>query len=187
MQVFYDLFPLFFFFIAYKFMGIYVATAVAIAASIIQVAYTRIRHKNYQIIQVVTCVMIVIFGGMTLALHNPMFIKWKPTMINWILAIVFIGSQYIGKKSVIERLLHDKITAPANVWRNLNTMWVSFFVFVGALNLAVAYSVDTDTWVNFKVFGMLGLTLVFGIIQAMYLAKHMKASALAVESKHVDP
>ncbi len=187
MQIFYDLFPLFFFFIAYKFMGIYVATGVAIAASVIQVAYTRIRHKNYQTIQVVTCVMIVVFGGMTLALHNPIFIKWKPTMINWILAIVFIGSQYIGKQSVLQRMLHDKISAPQPVWSTLNTMWVCFFIFVGGLNLAVAYNVDTDTWVNFKVFGMLGLTLVFGIIQAMYLAKHVKVPVLSVEDKHVDP
>ena len=187
MQIFYDLFPLFFFFIAYKFMGIYVATGVAIAASGIQVAYTRIRHKNYQTIQVVTCVMIVVFGGMTLALHNPIFIKWKPTMINWILAIVFIGSQYIGKQSVLQRMLHDKISAPQPVWSTLNTMWVCFFIFVGGLNLAVAYNVDTDTWVNFKVFGMLGLTLVFGIIQAMYLAKHVKVPVLSVEDKHVDP
>ena len=186
MQVFYDLFPLFFFFIAYKFFGIYTATTAAIAASVIQVAYTRIRHKNYQIIQVVTCVMIVVFGGMTLALHNPIFIKWKPTMINWILAIVFIGSQYIGKKSVIERLLHDKITAPLNVWRTLNTMWVSFFLFAGTLNIIVAYNVDTDTWVNFKVFGMLGLTLVFGIIQAMYLAKHLKTALRTEETKYID-
>lgn len=181
MNIFFDLFPLFLFFIAYKFLGIYAATGVAIAATIAQVVYTRIKHKEFQIIQVVTCVMIIVFGGMTLAFHNPIFIKWKPTMINWILAIIFIGSHYIGKKSVIERLLHDKISAPSNVWRTLNMMWVSFFIFVGALNIAVAYNVDTDTWVNFKVFGMLGLTLVFGIIQAMYLAKHVKEPELARE------
>ncbi|MES2204784.1 MAG: septation protein A [Pseudomonadota bacterium] len=186
MQIFYDLFPLFFFFIAYKFMGIYVATGVAIAASVIQVVYTRIRHKNYQTIQVVTCVMIVVFGGMTLAFHNPVFIKWKPTMINWILAIIFIGSQHIGKQSVLQRMLHDKISAPAYVWRTLNTMWVSFFIFTGTLNLIVAYNVDTDTWVNFKVFGMLGLTFIFGVIQAFYLAKHIKTSGPAVENNHAN-
>lgn len=184
MQIFYDLFPLFLFFIAYKFLGIYAATAVAIAATIAQVAYTRIKHKEFQTIQVVTCVMIIVFGGMTIAFHNPIFLKWKPTMINWILAIIFIGSQYVGKQSVLERMLHDKISAPPYVWRTLNMMWVSFFIFVGALNIVVAYNVDTDTWVNFKVFGMLGLTLVFGIIQAMYLAKHVKTPVTAVEKSH---
>lgn len=174
MQIFYDLFPLFFFFIAYKFMGLYVATGVAMVACIIQVAYTRIRHKNYQPIQVVTCIMLVVFGGMTLALHNPIFIKWKPTMINGVLAIIFLGSQYIGKQSVLQHMLQSKITVPPHVWRTLNTMWVSFFIFIAGLNLVVAYSVDTDTWVNFKVFGMLSLTLIFGVIQAMYLAKYVK-------------
>jgi intracellular septation protein len=184
MQIFYDLLPLFLFFIAYKFLGIYSATAVAIAATVAQVAYTRIRYKKYEMIQVVTCVMIVVFGGMTLILHNPIFIKWKPTMINWILAIIFLVSQYFRKKSIIESLLHEKIDAPQHVWKTLNTMWVSFFLFIGTLNIIVAYNVDTDTWVNFKVFGMFGLTLIFGLIQAMYLSNHLKTPTKVIEKNH---
>lgn len=155
-------------------MGIYAATAVAIVASLCQVVYTRIRHKKFELIQVVACVMILVFGGMTLILHNPIFLKWKPTMINWILAVIFIGAQLFYKKSLLEHLLKNKVTAEKKVWYTLNTMWIIFFIFVGAVNLFVAYHFDTDTWVNFKVFGMLGLTLVFGIIQAIYLAKHAK-------------
>lgn len=186
MNLFYDLFPLFLFFIAYKFLGIYAATGVAIAATVAQVTYTRIKHKKYEIIQVVTCLMIIIFGGMTLALHNPIFIKWKPTMINWILALIFIGSQFFGKQSLIEYLLRGKLEASPHVWRTLNTMWIGFFLLIGAVNIIVAYNFDTDTWVNFKVFGMLGLTLVFGIIQAIYLSKHAKTTAVVAESQHAN-
>jgi intracellular septation protein len=174
MNIFFDLFPLLLFFAAYKFMGIYAATCVAIVASLLQVMYTRIRYKKFELIQVVTCVMILVFGGMTLALHNPIFIKWKPTMINWILALVFLGSQLFNKQPLLQHLLKNKVTAESHVWRALSYMWIVFFIIVGALNLIVAYSFDMDTWVNFKVFGMLGLTLVFGIIQAFYLSKHAK-------------
>ncbi len=153
-------------------MGIYVATAVAIVASLVQVMYTRLRHKKFELIQVVTCIMILIFGGMTLIFHNPMFIKWKPTMINWILALIFIIAQVFYKKPLLQHLLNNKIHATLNVWQKLNAMWISFFVIIGAVNLFVAYQFDMDTWVNFKVFGMLGLTLIFGLIQAIYLSKH---------------
>lgn len=177
MNIFFDLFPLLLFFLAYKFMGIYTATGVAIVASIIQVTYTRIKHKKFELIQVVTCVMIVIFGGMTLILHNPLFIKWKPTMINWLLALIFIVAQLFYKQPLLQHLLKNKVTAEKKVWNVLNTMWIVFFIFTGAANLFVAYLFDTDIWVNFKVFGMLGLTLVFGIIQAIYLSKHAQINA----------
>lgn len=177
MNIFFDLFPLLLFFLAYKFMGIYAATAVAIVASLIQVIYTRLKHKKFELIQVVTCVMILVFGSMTLILHNPVFIKWKPTMINWILALIFIGAQIFYKQPLLQHLLKNKVTADVKVWNALNAMWIGFFILVGGLNLFVAYTFDTDTWVNFKVFGMLGLTLVFGIIQAMYLSKHAHINA----------
>lgn len=153
-------------------MGIYAATAVAIIASIIQVIYTRLKLKKFELIQVVTCVMILVFGGMTLIFHNPIFIKWKPTMINWILAIIFISAQLFYKQPLLQHLLKNKVNAEPNVWQTLNIMWISFFIIVGGLNLFIAYKFDMNTWVNFKVFGMLGLTLVFGIIQAVYLSKH---------------
>lgn len=158
-------------------MGIYAATGVAIIASVIQVLYTRLKHKKFELIQIVTCVMILVFGGMTLVLHNPIFLKWKPTMINWILALIFIGARLFYKQSLLEHLLKGKVIAEKKVWHTLNTMWIVFFIFTGAVNLFVAYTFDTDTWVNFKVFGMLGLTLVFGIVQAIYLSKHAEIKA----------
>ena len=158
-------------------MGIYSATAIAMCASVAQVLYTRLRYKKYDLIQGVTCAMIFIFGSMTLLLHNPMFIQWKPTAIYWILAGIFIGAQLWYKKNLLEYLLKNKIQAKPAVWRHLNTMWIVFFIGVGGLNLIVAYNFDLATWVNFKVFGVLGLTLVFGILQALYLSKRAEISA----------
>lgn len=176
MKMIYDLFPLLLFFAAYKFFGIYTATAVAIVASVLQLGFTWYKTKKFEIMQVITCVMIVVFGGLTLILHNDLFIKWKPSVINWLFALVFLGTQLFGKKSLIEYLLADKVTMPKQVWRNLNYMWVGFFSFVGFANLYVVYHFSTDQWVNFKVFGVLGLTIAFGIMQAMYIAKHIKAA-----------
>lgn len=176
MKMLYDLFPLLLFFAAYKFFGIYTATAVAIVASVLQLGFTWYKTKKFEIMQVITCVMIVVFGGLTLFLHNDMFIKWKPSVINWLFALVFLGTQLFGKKSLIEYLLADKVSMPKQVWRNLNYMWVGFFSFVGFANLYVVYHFSTDQWVNFKVFGVLGLTIAFGIMQAMYIAKHIKAA-----------
>lgn len=177
MNIFFDLFPLLLFFVAYKFMGIYAATTVAIIVSLAQVIYTRLKHKKFELIQVVTCVMILVFGSMTLLLHNPIFIKWKPTMINWMLAVFFMGSQLFYKQPLLQHLLKGKVIAENHVWRALSYMWVAFFIVAGTLNLVVAYTFDTDIWVNFKVFGMLGLTLMFGIIQAFYLSKHAQITA----------
>lgn len=172
MNIFFDLIPLFLFFIAYKFLGIYSATIVAIAASILQVIYTRIKHRKFELMQVVTCIMILVFGGMTLIFREPLFIKWKPTMINWLMAMVFIGSQLYYKKPLLQHMLKNKISAADNIWKNLNYMWIAFFIVIGTINIIVAYNFDTDTWVHFKVFGMLGIALFFGIIQTLYLRKH---------------
>ncbi len=176
MNVFFDLIPLFLFFAAYKFVGIYAATGVAIIACILQVTYTRVRHKKFELMQVVTCIMIVLLGGMTLAFHNPIFIKWKPTLLNWVMALVFIGSQLFYKQPLIQYLFKKKLTAENHVWRTLNYMWIAFFIFIGTANIIVAYSVDTDTWVNFKVFGTIGLFFLFSLVQVSYLNKHAKIS-----------
>lgn len=172
MRMLYDLFPLLLFFIAYKFFDIYVATGVAIVASLVQVLYHRIRFKEFEMMQIITCAIILIFGTMTLLLHNEIFIKWKPSVINWLFALVFFGTNFFGKQSLIKIILSKKVSMPEAVWQRLNTMWITFFLFVGFANLFVIYHFSTDTWVNFKVFGILGLTLVFGIIQAVYISKH---------------
>jgi intracellular septation protein len=123
--------------------------------------------------QLVTLAILIIFGGLTLFLHDEQFIKWKPTVINWLFGGGFLASQFLGTKTVIERLMGANLTLPKPVWRRLNLGWVCFFFAMGGANLYVMSHFDRDTWVNFKLFGMLGLTVVFVVIQALYLSRHM--------------
>jgi len=173
-----DFFPILLFFIAYKMYDIYVATAVAIAASVVQVAYAWHKHRHVENMQWITLGLIVLFGGLTLLLQDETFIKMKPTVINWLFALAFLGSQYIGNKTLVERMIGGSIDLPKAVWTRLNLSWVAFFVFSGFANLYVAENFDTDTWVNFKMFGMLGLTFIFIIGQGIYMTRFMKNSAL---------
>ncbi|MEW5756695.1 MAG: septation protein A [Pseudomonadota bacterium] len=175
MKILSDFFPIILFFIAYKFYGIYTATVVAIVATVVQVAVLWLIHRRVEKMHLISLAIIVVFGGATLLLHDETYIKWKPTVVNWLFAAVFLGSQFIGGKSIIERMLGHAIALPAAVWRNLNLAWVGFFVATGALNLYVAYHFDTDTWVDFKLFGILGLTLVFVIAQGLFLSRYASA------------
>lgn len=176
MKLLVDFLPILLFFVAYKLYDIYIATAVAIAASVIQVAWSWLRHRKVENMQWVTMGLIVVLGGLTLMLRDETFIKWKPTLVNWLFAAVFLASQYIGSKSVLQRMMAGNLTLPEPVWQRLNWIWVSFFVALGAINLYVAYSYDTETWVNFKLFGMMGLTIVFIIAQGFYLSRYIKAN-----------
>lgn len=169
-----DFFPILLFFIAYKLAGIYIATVVAIGAAFIQVIYTRLRYRKWDKMQVITFLLLVILGSATLFLHDELFIKWKPTVINWLFALFFLGSQLISKKPVIRELMQNQIELSPAIWQRLNTSWIIFFFLTGLANLYVVYHFDTDVWVNFKLFGILGLTVLFVILQAIYLAKHLK-------------
>ncbi|WP_455222322.1 septation protein A [Kaarinaea lacus] len=171
-----DFFPVLLFFIAYKVYDIYVATAVAIAASFIQVGAHWLKHKKFENSHLITLAILVVFGGATILLHDEMFIKWKPSVVNWIFAAVFLGSQFIGSKTIVERMMSKSVTLPATVWLKLNLSWVIFFIALGVINLFVVYNFDTDTWVNFKLFGMMGLTILFVIVQAVYMSRHMQPS-----------
>ena len=174
MKLLFDFFPILLFFVAYKFANIYVATVVAIAASIIQVAYTWFKHRRVETMQWITLGLIVVFGGATLYLKDEMFIKWKPTVLNWMFAAAFLGSQFIGQKNLAERMLTASISLPQNLWARVNLSWVIFFVLLGCANLYVVYNFDTDTWVNFKLFGMMGLTIAFVLLQAVFLSHYIK-------------
>lgn len=174
MKFLFDLLPIILFFVAYKLYDIYVATAVAIAASVLQVGWSWFRHGKVENMQWVTLILIVVLGGLTLFLKDETFIKWKPTLVNWLFAAVFLGSQYIGSRSILQRMMAANISLPESVWQRLNWLWVSFFVVLGGANLYVAYNFDTDTWVNFKLFGMMGLTIAFVIGQGFYLSRHIK-------------
>jgi intracellular septation protein len=176
MKLLTDFLPILLFFIAYKMFDIYVATAVAIAATFLHVAVTWLKTRKVAAMQLVTLAILVIFGCLTLYLRNEQFIKWKPTVINWIFAAAFLGSQFCGEKTVVERLMSAQITLPNPIWRRLNLSWVAFFLIMGGANLYVMYNFDRDTWVNFKLFGMLGMTMVFLVIQSLMLSRHISVA-----------
>jgi intracellular septation protein len=181
MKLLFDFFPILLFFIAFKFFDIYVATAVAIVASFIQVAATWFKTRKVEPMHLVTLAIVAIFGGLTLYLQDEMFIKWKPTVINWLFGVAFLASQWIGSKPMIERMLSSNVSLPDTVWRRLNAGWCGFFFLLGGINLFVVYSFDTATWVNFKLFGMMGLTLVFVLLQSVYLSRHIETSPAQVD------
>ena len=173
MQILFDFFPIVLFFVAYKFYGIYAATVVAIAATVLQVGFTWLKHRKIEKIHIVTLVLISVMGGATLYLQDELFIKWKPTVVNWLFGLAFLGSQLFGNRTILERMMKQNLTLPQTVWRRLNLSWALFFITLGGINLYVVYQFDTETWVNFKLFGMLGLTVTFVVAQALYLSKHM--------------
>lgn len=168
-----DLFPVILFFIAYKMYDFYVATAVIIVATLVQVGFNWFRHHKVEKMHLVTLLLVLLFGGLTLYLQDPLFLKWKPTVVNWLFGIVFIGSHFIGSKPLVERMMSKSVSLPGPVWTRLNIAWSLFFVAMGVINLYVAFNFSEDTWVNFKLFGMMGMTFLFIILQAFYLARHI--------------
>ncbi len=197
MKLFFDFLPIVLFFIAYKFgggfyhfdgqeydiKGIYVATAVMIVATICQNAYSWFRHGKLEKSHVITLVFVVFLGGATLWLQDPNFIMWKPTVVNWLFAAGFLGAQLFTNKSLLERMMSEHMQLPSAVWSRLNVAWIVFFILSGVANLYVAFNFDEATWVNFKLFGLLGLTIVFIIGQSFYLSKHIIEPVEPTEEK----
>ena len=173
MKFLFDLFPVLLFFAAYKFAGIFVATAVAIAATFVQIGWSYWRHKKVDGMLWVSLLIVGVFGGATLFFHNETFIKWKPTILYWMFATILLGSRILMDKNVIRTLMEKQLTLPERVWHNLNLSWAGFFIAIGVLNLFVAYRFSTDTWVNFKLFGITGLLFVFVLLQGLFLSKHI--------------
>jgi intracellular septation protein len=188
-KLLFDLFPVAIFFIVYKFpenfpfmkVGplenaepIILATAVLVPATLFQLVYSYWRTRKIEKMYLVTFFLVLILGGATVIFANKAFIQWKPTIVNWLFAAVFLGSQFIGKKNMLERMMGGQISLPALVWRRLNYIWIMFFVFTGALNLLIAFSgyFTEDDWVNFKFYGLFLLTLVFIVIQGVYISRH---------------
>lgn len=173
MKFLYDLFPVILFFIAYKLYGFYVATAVAIGATVLQVGFYWLKHRQFQKSHLLVLAIVVLFGGMTLVFDDPTFFKWKPTVAYWLFAVGFLGSQFIGSKSFTERMMSHAISAPRAVWSRLNIAWVVFFTVMGLVNIYVAYNYSEDTWVNFKLFGIMGLTLAFILAQGVFISQYL--------------
>ncbi len=201
MKQLFDFFPILLFFIVYKFFldlpdewiltvndwfpfmqmkpgkashAIYLATLTAIIATFVQVGITLAVKKKVEKMHIITLILLLVFGGATLYLKDPVFIKWKPTAINWLFAIVFLGSQFIGEKPLVQRMMEHALEIKDSlVWIRLNLAWIAFFIFSGFANLLVAFNFSEETWVDFKLFGLMGLTIVFVIGQSFYLARYI--------------
>jgi len=173
MKFLFDLFPVILFFVALKFTDIYIATAVAIVATFLQIGWVWMRRRKVDGMLWVSLVVITVFGGMTLLLHDETFIKWKPTVLYWLFGLTLLVSEFGFRKNLIKLMMGKQMTLPDALWRKLMLSWVGFFIVMGVLNLYVAFNFSTDTWVNFKLFGGMGLMLVFAVLQALMLAKHM--------------
>lgn len=177
MKLLFDLFPIVLFFVAYKLGDIYWATGIAIAATIGQILWLRLRSRKIETTHWIGLIVIVVFGGMTLFFRDETFIKWKPTVLYAVFALALILTPVLTGRQPMKALMGAQLSLPDAVWKQLTLLWVAFFVTMGILNLVVAYSFSLDVWVNFKLFGSLGLTLVFILVQGMWLSRHMKDGA----------
>ncbi len=173
-----DLLPVVAFVLAYWLYDFHTAVAVIMAAMVLQVAITWLVKRTVSRMTLASAALVVVFGGVSLALDNDLIFKWKPTVLNWAFALVFIGSQFIGHKTIIQRLLQSVSTEPINMepgdWRTLNQMWALFFFASGAANIYVAYNFPESVWVNFKLFGLMGMTLVFVLLQGLWLSRRVQ-------------
>ena len=191
----FDLFPIILFFIVFKLAGsnpeaaqawatsigyrvdanqlpVLLATAAAIAATMIQIAWVKWHHGKVDTMLWVSFSIITVLGGATLLLHNDTFIKWKPTVLYWIFSATLLLSQLLFKKNLLRQLMQEKLSLPVKAWNRVNLSWSLFFAVLGVLNLYIAFNFSTNTWVNFKLFGATGLMFVFILLQVMALAKY---------------
>lgn len=173
MKQLFEFFPILLFFVAYKLYDIYVATAVVIVATVIQVTYIWFKHRKVGTMQLITLALVVVMGGATLYLQDEQFIKWKFSIIEWLFGCAFLGSRFIGKTTLIEKMMGSNLTLPALIWKRLNLSWAVFFISVGFINVYVMYNYDTDNWVTFKTFIAPALMVVFMVVQMVFLYKHI--------------
>jgi intracellular septation protein len=170
MQLLFDIFPVIVFFVVYKLADIYVATGAIIVAVIVQISAQWLLKRKISSMALTSSLLVLVFGGLTLLIRDKAFIQWKVTVVNWLFAAAFLGSLFVGeRRPLIERMMGEAFPAERSVWVRLNLAWIAFFIFVGALNLYVAYNFSEATWVNFKLFGVIGLTVVFLVAQGFWL------------------
>lgn len=153
---------------------ILLATAVAIIATMAQIGYLLVRGRKVDGMLWVSLAIIVVFGGATIYFHNEAFIKWKPTVLYWVFALVLVGAQIVMGKNLIRLMMKAQIDLPDPIWNRVNMAWAAFFAAMGIINLYVAFNFSTSTWVNFKLFGFTGMMIVFVVAQTMFLSKYIK-------------
>ncbi|EAR55695.1 putative intracellular septation protein [Photobacterium sp. SKA34] len=170
-----DFIPLIIFFILFKTSGIFIATGALIAATAVQVALTWFIYKKVEKMQLVTFILVAVFGGLTIFLHDENFIKWKVTIIYAIFALALLISQFMGKP-LIKSMLGKEITLPESIWLRINLAWSVFFVVCAIVNIYIAFNFPLDIWVDFKVFGLLALTLLFTFLTGGYIYRHLPKS-----------
>ena len=151
------------------------ATVVVILATMLQVVYLKVRGQKVDTMLWVSLGLVTVLGGATIYFHSDTFIKWKPSVLYWVMALAFWLSPILAGKNLLKLMMGEQIALPAFVWRNHNVQWIVFFALMGVLNLWIAYSFDTSTWVTFKSFGGMGLMLVFMVAQGFYLNRHLQS------------
>lgn len=201
MKQFIDFLPLIIFFIitkmaprdvtllgyTFEFGGVISATAVLILSSIIIYGLLWYKQKSLEKGQIFTVSALIILGGMTVLFRDETFLKWKAPLVNWIFSVVFLGSQFIGSKPLIERMLSHAMSLPKPVWYNVNLSWAIFFGLMGVANWVAAFIIPGDFWIDFKVFGNLGLTLIFTIVQFSFLSRYLKEAVPSVTQAKLEP
>jgi intracellular septation protein len=169
MKLLFDLFPVILFFAAFKIKGIFVATAVAIIACVLQIGWMLIRRKKVEPMMWASLAIITVFGGATILLHNETYIKWKPSILYWLMGTVLLAGQVFFHKNAMKGILGKQMTLSDKAWNMVNVSWGIFFALLGCVNLVVAFNFSTDTWVNFKLFGIMGCIFVFAIVQSLII------------------
>lgn len=173
----FDLFPVILFFLAFKLYDIFVATAVAMVAAVGQIVWLWFRQHQVDKMMWMNLAIIMVFGGATLVSQDETFIKWKPTVLYWLIAAILLVSNQLFNKNLIRIMLEKQIVLPESVWQKLNLSWIGFFLLMGGINLYVAFSFSVDAWVSFKLFGATGLMMIFMIVQVLMLGKYVKESS----------
>ncbi|EFL92287.1 putative membrane protein invovled in intracellular septation [Candidatus Regiella insecticola LSR1] len=168
-----DFLPLVVFFVFYKIYDIFVASAALVVATVFALIFTWMKYRQVEKMALISALMVVIFGSLTFAFQSDLFIKWKVTVIYILFSVILLVSQLILKKSLIQQILGKELILPNRVWSKLNLSWALFFLICGVINLYVAFWLPQEVWVNFKVFGLTLLTLLFTVISGIYIYRHM--------------
>ena len=173
MKVFFDLFPVILFFIGFKLYDIFIATAIAIGATIAMIIYSKVRHGKVEKMLLINGAVITLLGGVTLLLHDKTYIMWKPTVLYWLMAAALLVSNLFFKKNLIKQMMGKMLNPPPHIWQKLNWLWITFLIVLGFVNIYVFQHYSEDTWVNFKLFGVTSMMFVFMIAQTIALKAYL--------------